>query len=107
MVDIDVRSPRLMQAAAAALILLGFVADLRVVVPLAALGLLATYVVAGPKYRMTWIVEFAALVLSTLLFLIGHAGLAWLVAMIVAGTAALGVAADVWILPDRYVRSPQ
>ena len=90
-----------MQGIAAGVVLLGFVADFRVVVLLVALGLLATLVLVEQMHRITWASEVGLLVVSAILFLAGHAGWAWLAAMIAAGAAALAAAADVWIAPDR------
>ena len=99
--DVDLRSPRTTQAVAAGLVLLGFVADVRVVALLAAVGLLATFVRIEPTFRISWATEIGLLVLSTLLFLIGRAGWAWVLAMLAAGVAATAAMANVWILPDR------
>ncbi|MBV9284107.1 MAG: hypothetical protein JO176_05810 [Acidimicrobiia bacterium] len=99
--EVDLHSPRVMQGIAAAVVLLGFVADFRVVVVLALLGVLATFVLVEQMHRMTWATEAGLLVLSAILFLAGHSGFAWLLAMIAAGVAALAAAADIWIAPDR------
>jgi hypothetical protein len=100
-VDIDLRSPRVMQGIATGVVLLGFVADFRFVVLLVALGLLATFVRIERSQQTTWATEIGLLVLSALLFLIGRAGWAWFFALLAAGVAALAAMADVWILPDR------
>lgn len=97
--QVDLRSPRVMQGIAAAVVLLGFVADFRVVVVLALLGVLATFVLVEQMHRTTWATEAGLLVVSAILFLAGHAGFAWLLAMLAAGVAALAAAADVWIAP--------
>ena len=99
--DIDLRSPRAMQAAFAAIVLLGFVADFGLVVPLAVLGLLASFVIVERMHRLTWGVEVGLLVVSTVLFAVGRAGWAWVLAMLAAGIAALATAADIWIKPAR------
>jgi hypothetical protein len=99
--DLELQRPRTMQAIAAAVVLLGFVVDVRVVALVAALGLLATFVRIAGTYRITWATEVGLLVVSTLLFLVGRAGYAWALAMLAAGIAALAAAADIWILPDR------
>jgi hypothetical protein len=99
-VEVDLRSPRSLQGVAAGFVLLGFVADFRAVVPLAALGLLATFVVVERMQRVTWGAEVALLIVSTALFAGGHAGWAWVLAMLAAGIAALAAAANVWITPD-------
>ena len=99
--DVDFRSPRVIQGVAAGIVLLGFVADIRFVSLVAALGLLATFVLIDRPQRNTWIAEIGLLVVSTLLFLVGRAGWAWVLASLAAGIAALASAADVWILPDR------
>ena len=104
--DVDLRSPRGMQVMAAGVVLLAFVVDFRFVVLLVALGLLATFVRVEQMHRITWATEAALLLLSTLLFLVGRAGYAWVFALIAAGAAALAAAADVWIAPD-YVRRPK
>ena len=88
-----------MQGIAAGVVLVGFVLDVPLVVLLAALGLLATFARIERPQRPTWTAETGLLVLSALLFLIGRAGWAWVLAMIAAGTAALAAAADVWIRP--------
>ncbi|MBV8162223.1 MAG: hypothetical protein JO265_14985 [Acidimicrobiia bacterium] len=98
--DVDLSSPRVWQAAAAGVVLLGFAVDFRVVVALAALGLLATFVRVEPTHRLTWAVEVGLLVVSALLFLVGRAGWAWVLGMLAAGTAAMAAAADVWIAPS-------
>ena len=98
--DLDLRSPRVMQGVAAGVVLLGFVADVRVVALLVAVGLLATFVRIERTHRITWAVEVGLLLLSTLLFLVGRAGWAWVLASVAAGIAALAAAADVWIAPD-------
>src|SRR2546421_11995975 len=49
--DVYLRSPRNLQGLAAAVVLLGFVADLRAIVVLAALGLLAAYVLLFDTLR--------------------------------------------------------
>jgi hypothetical protein len=90
-----------MQGAAAGVVLLGFVADIRFVPLVAVLGLLATFVLIDRPQRNTWIAEIGLLVVSTLLFLVGRAGWAWVLASLAAGIAALAAAADVWVLPDR------
>ena len=90
-----------MQGVAAGVVLLGFVADIRFVSLVAALGLLATFVLIDRPQRNTWIAEIGLLAVSTLLFLVGRAGWAWVLASLAAGIAALASAADVWILPDR------
>jgi hypothetical protein len=100
-VEVDLRNPRTMQAVAAGVVLLGFVLDFRLVSIVAALGLLATFVRVERTYRITWATEIGLLLVSTLLFLVGHAGYAWVLTMLAAGIAALAAAADVWILPDR------
>jgi hypothetical protein len=100
-VDIDLRSPRAMQGILAGVVLLGFVADVRFVVLIAAVGLLATFARIERSQTVTWATETALLVLSALLFLISRAGWAWLFTMIAAGVAALAAMAGVWIAPDR------
>lgn len=90
-----------MQGVAAGVVLLGFVADFRFVALVAALGLLATLPRIQRSQRITWMVEIGLLVVSTLLFLAGRAGWAWVLASLAAGIAALAATADVWILPDR------
>jgi hypothetical protein len=90
-----------MQAVAAGVVLLGFVVNFRFVVLLVALGLLVMFVRVERMHRITWATEAGLLLLSTLLFLVGRAGYAWVFAMLAAGIAALAAAADVWILPDR------
>ena len=90
-----------MQAIAAGVVLLGLVVDFRFVVVLAALGLLATFGRIERPFRITWMTEIGLLVLSTLAFLLGRAGWAWVLASLAAGAAALAAMADVWILPDR------
>ena len=104
--EVDLRSPRVMQGIAAAVVLLGFVADFRVVVVLALLGVLATFVLVEQMHRITWATEAGLLVIAAILFLAGHAGFAWLLATIAAGVAALAAAADVWMAPN-YVRKPK
>jgi len=91
-----------MQGIVAGVVLFGFVFEFRALVPLAALGLIVTFVREKPErtYGITWATEAGLLVLSTLLFLIGRAGWAWVFATVAAGIAALAAAADVWILPD-------
>jgi hypothetical protein len=101
-VEVDLQSPRSMQGIAAGLVLGGFVVDLHLIVPLAALGLLVTFVRVERMHRITWTAEIALLVVSTLLFLLGRAGYAWTLALIAAGIAALAAAADVWIKPDGF-----
>ena len=98
--DVDLRSPRVMQGVAAGVVLGGFVVDIRFVPLLAALGLLATFVLIERTCRITWMVELGLLVVSTLLFLVGRAGWAWVLASLAAGIAALAATADVWIRPD-------
>jgi hypothetical protein len=100
-VEVDLRNPRTMQTVAAGVVLLGFVVDFRLVSIVAALGLLATFVRVERTYRITWATEIGLLLVSTLLFLVGRAGYAWVLTMLAAGIAALAAAADVWILPDR------
>ena len=51
--------------------------------------------------EITWSVEVALLVTSTVLFAVGRAGWAWVLAMLAAGIAALATAADIWIKPVR------
>ena len=99
--EVDLRSPRVMQGIAAAVVLLGFVAGFRVVVLLALLGVLATFALVEQMHRITWATEVGLLLVSALLFLAGHPGFGWLLAMIAAGVAAVAAAADVWIAPDR------
>ena len=106
MVQVDPRSPRAQQTVAAAVVLLAFVVDVRFVVLVVAIGLLATFARAAAMYRVTWATEAGLLVVSTLLFGVGRAGWAWLLALIAAGIAALAAAAEVWIKPD-YVRRPK
>ena len=100
-VQIDVHNPRTQQAIAAAVILLAFVVDFRIIVLLVALGLLATLAGVERVHRITWATEAGLLLLSALLFLVGRAGYAWVRASVAAGVAARAAAADVWILPDR------
>ena len=99
--EVDLRSPRIQQAIVSAVVLLALVVDFRVVVLLAAIGLLVTFARVDATYRITWATEAGLLVVSTLLFLAGRAGWAWVLASLAAGIAALAAAADVWILPDR------
>lgn len=103
--DIELRSPRTMQAVVTAAVLLGFVADVRVVPFLAAIALAATFTRMEPPYQMSWGTEIGLLVLGALLFLIGRAGWAWVLTMFAAGIAAIAAMADVWILPDRGLRT--
>jgi hypothetical protein len=91
-----------MQGIAAGLVLGGFVVDFHVVVPLAALGLLVTFVRVERMHRITWTAEIVLLLVSSFLFLVGRAGYAWTLALIAAGIAALAAAADVWIKPDGF-----
>jgi len=100
-VEVDLRNPRAMQAVAAGVVLLGFVIDFRLVSIVAALGLLATFVRVEHTLRITWATEIGLLLVSTLLFLVGRPGYAWVLTMLAACIAALAAAADVWILPDR------
>jgi len=88
-----------MQAVAAGVVLLGLVADFRLVVLLAAVGLLVTFARIERPFRITWMVEVGLLVLAALLFLVGRAGWAWVMASLAAGIAALAAMADVWIAP--------
>ncbi|MCU1448777.1 MAG: hypothetical protein JWP02_947 [Acidimicrobiales bacterium] len=100
--DDHLRSPRTLQGVAAAVILGGFVTDLRAIVLVAALGLLAAYVLlfdAVRRYRAAWFLEVVLLAVSSVLFLAGRAGWAWVLALLAAGIAALAAAADVWIAP--------
>ena len=90
-----------MQAIAAGVVLLGFVVDFRFVVLVVAIGLLVTFVNVERMHRITWATEIGLMLLSTLLFGVGRAGYAWVLALLSAGTAALAAAADVWIAPDR------
>jgi hypothetical protein len=102
-VDLYLRSPRNLQGLAAAVVLLGFVADVRAIVPLAALGLLVAYVLLFDPlrpYRVGWVLEVALLAASSVLFLVGRAGWGWVLALLAAGIAALAAVADVWIAPD-------
>jgi hypothetical protein len=103
--DVELRSPRTMQGVATAAVLLGFVADVRVVPLLAAIALVATFVRMEPTFRITWATEIGLLVVATLLFVIGRAGWGWVLSMLAAGVAALAAMADVWILPDRDLRA--
>lgn len=98
--QVDLRSPRTQQAIAAAVVLLAFVVDFRVVVLLAAIGLLATFARVDRMHRITWETEAGLLVVSTVLFGVGRAGYAWTLALVAAGIAALAAAADVWIAPS-------
>jgi hypothetical protein len=99
--EVDLRNPRVLQTVTAGVVLLAFVADFRFVVLVVTLGLFATFVRVEPMYRITWATEAALLLLSALLFIVGRAGFAWVLALLAAGMAALAAAADVWILPDR------
>ena len=99
--EVDLRNPRVLQGVTAGVVLLAFVVDFRFVVLLVTLGLLATFVRVKPMYRITWATEAGLLLVSTLLFLAGRAGYAWVLAMLAAGIAALAAATDVWIAPDR------
>jgi len=101
LVQVDLRSARIQQAIATAIVLLAFVLDFRIVVLLVAIGLLATLARVEATYRITWATEAGLLIVSTLLFLVGRAGWAWVLALLAAGIAALAAAAEVWILPDR------
>ena len=99
--EVDLRNPRVLQGVTAGVVLLAFVVDFRFVVLLVTLGLFATFVRVEPMHRITWATEAGLLLVSTLLFLAGRAGYAWVLAMLAAGIAALAAAADVWIAPDR------
>jgi hypothetical protein len=101
-VEIDVRSPRTLQATGAAVVLLGFAADFRAFVPVALVVLLAAYVLvpAARPYRTSWATEVALLVVASALFIAGRAGWAWTLALLAAGVAALAAAADVWIAQE-------
>lgn len=99
---VNLRSSRQLQGAAAALTLLGFVADLRPVVVVAAVGLAAAFVANAPtarRYGRTWAIEVALLVLATILFAVGRAGWAWVFGLFAAGIAATAAIADIWIAP--------
>jgi hypothetical protein len=98
--DVELRSPRTIQAVTAGAVLLGFVADVRVVPLLAVVALLATFVRVEPTYRITWATEVGLLLVATLLFFAGRGGWGWIFASVAAGIAALAAAANVWILPD-------
>jgi hypothetical protein len=106
-VDLDQRNPRVLQGAGAALVLLGFVADVRVAVPLAALGLLAAYAlhlgILRP-YRVHWIAEVALLAVASVLLFVGRAGWTWVLALLAAGMAAMAAIADVWVAPELAPR---
>jgi hypothetical protein len=100
--EVDLRHPRVLQGIAAGVILLGFVVDWRPVVLVAAIGLAAVFAAYAAKVRRfgrTWIAEEALLVLSMMLFALGRAGWAWLLAMLAAGVAATAAIANVWIAP--------
>jgi hypothetical protein len=105
-VDVDLQSPRTTQGVAAAVVLLGFVADFRFVALAAAIGLAVTLGRVERAYRITWLAEIGVLVVATILFLAGRAGWGWILAALAAGIAALAAAADVWVLPARHVRNP-
>jgi hypothetical protein len=99
---VDIRSPRVLQGAACSVLLLGFVVDWRPVVLVALIGLAVLFVVYAEsvrRYGRTWAIEVGLLVLSAILFPIGRAGWAWLLAMLAAGIAATAAIADVWIAP--------
>src|SRR4051794_22634041 len=101
-VDADLRHPRALQGIATGVLLLGFVADWRPVVLLAAIALAGAFAAFADNVRRfgrTWVTEEVLLVLSMLLFTFGRAGWAWLLAMIAAGVAATAAIADVWIAP--------
>jgi hypothetical protein len=107
-VDIDVRSPRVLQGVAAGIVLLGFVGDIRLVVPIAALVLLAAYVLlfdAVRRYRTSWIAEMVLLAVAGLLLLAGRAGWTWVLALLAAGIAAMAAIADVWVAPEAEPES--
>jgi hypothetical protein len=107
---------RAVQAAATVLLLLGFVADARPVVPFVAVVLIAQ-LVGGPRFvpeeeekaaRLTVVVEVLLLAVATLFLLLGHSGWAWALAFIVALVAGTVAVAEVWLgPPSRYVRKPQ
>jgi len=100
--DVDLRHPRVLQAIATGVILLGFVVDWRPVVLVAAIGLgaaFAAYASNVRRFGRTWVAEEALLVLSMILFALGRAGWAWLLAMLAAGVAATAAIANVWIAP--------
>ncbi|GEM_PF-7077512 len=103
--DVELRSPRTMQGVATAAILLGFVADVRVVPFLAAIALMATFARMEPTFQTSWATEIGLLVVGALLFLIGRAGWGWVLSMLAAGVAAIAAMADIWILPDRGLRT--
>jgi uncharacterized membrane protein len=100
--DVDVRNPRVLQGIATGVILLGFVVDWRPIVLVAAIGLAAVFAAHASNVRRfgrTWVTEEALLVLSMILFVLGRAGWAWLLAMLAAGVAAMAAIANVWIAP--------
>ena len=99
--------PRTVQAAATAVLLLGFVADARAVVPFVAVVLIAQLVV-GPRLfepdeemaaRLTVVVEVVLLAIGTLFVLLGHAGWGWALAFIVALVGGAAAVAEVWLRP--------
>ena len=96
---VDLSSPRATQGAAAGLVLLGFVVDVRAVVPIAAVGLMAAFAGGVRGERPTWAVEVVLLAASTVLFAAGRAGWGWVLALLVAGVAAAAAVADLWIRP--------
>lgn len=109
--------PRLVQAAVTGLLLLGFVADVRAVVPFVAVVLIAQLVL-GPRFfggdeeraaRLSVVVEVALLAAGTLFLLLGHAGWTWGMAFAAAFVAGCAAVADLWLRrPARnYLRKPQ
>ena len=106
--------PRLVQAVATALLLLGFVAETRPVVPFVALVLIATGV-AGPRFfgedaaraaRASVVVEAVLLAAGSVLFVAGHSGWGWALAFIAALLSGMAAVAEVWLRP-LHVRRPQ
>jgi hypothetical protein len=112
--------PRQIHAAATVVLLLAFVADVRPVVPLVAIALVAQ-LVAGRRLfphdevmaRLNAVVEAVLLGLATLFFVVGHSGWGWALAFVVALLAGAAAVAELWLsgirdlARQRQVRRPQ
>ena len=111
-------TPKRVQAAVTAAVLVGFVANVWPLVALAALALVVQLALGERLFEReelervsaTTVAELAVLTVASAAFVLGHAAWGWAIALLAAALGGLAAIAGIWLPrpgPGPYLRRPQ